>query len=197
MSWQDYLLFRQLPHTRQLRSYNAFASEPRILFSLKDIISSHNLDKKINKSILTVILENTDATVKFQHYEINSRKQLSAEKQQIPQMKFIWTSVLKFKTLFPVLQNFYELLSPGWGLFGLLFSFITLTFFFFLQDCGKGEIKPSPFFIFEKPEVSNQYIFQFNLGSTDWSCSSKLNKVQQNFKSSHSTTKNLKPVSTH
>lgn len=133
MSWQDYLLFRQLPHTRQLRSYNAFASEPRILFSLKDIISSHNLDKKINKSILTVILENTDATVKFQHYEINSRKQLSAEKQQIPQMKFIWTSVLKFKTLFPVLQNFYELLSPGWGLFGLLFSFITLTFFFFYR----------------------------------------------------------------
>lgn len=56
--------------------------------------------------------------------------------------------VLKFKTLFPVLQNFYERLALGWGLFGLLFSFITLGFF--LQDCGRGEIKPSPFFIFEK-----------------------------------------------
>lgn len=102
--------------------------------------------------------------------------------------------VLKFKTLFPVLQNFYERLALGWGLFGLLFSFITLGFFYRIVVEEKSS--HLHFSSLKKTEVSNQYIFQFNLGSTDWSCSSKLNKVQQNFKTSHSTTKNLKPFST-
>lgn len=95
--------------------------------------------------------------------------------------------VLKFKTLFPVLQNFYELLALGWGLFGLLFSFITLGFFY--RIVAEEKSSHLHFSSLKKTEVSNQYIFQFNLGSTDWSCSSKLNKVQQNFKTSHSTTK--------
>lgn len=105
--------------------------------------------------------------------------------------------VLKFKTLFPVLQNFYELLALGWGMLGLLFSFITLGFgFLFNRIVVEERSSHLHFSSLKKTEVSNQYIFQFNLVSTDWSCSSKLNKVQQNFKTSHSTTKNLKPVST-
>lgn len=48
---------------------------------------------------------------------------------------------------------------------------------FLLLDWGRGEKIPSylHFSSLKKTEESDQYIFQFSLCSTDWSCSSKLN----------------------
>lgn len=73
---------------------------------------------------------------------------------------------LKFKTLFLELQNFYELLSPGWGLFGLLFYFITFNFFFY-RIVVEEKSSHLHFSSLKKTEVSNQYIFQFHLGLND------------------------------
>lgn len=66
---------------------------------------------------------------------------------------------MKFKTLLPVLKKFSELLSLGWGLFGLLFSFITS---FFIRIMVEEKSSHLHFSSLKKPEVLNQYIFLFN-----------------------------------
>lgn len=92
MRWQKTIpsLVTVVKQQAAQNSYNAFASDPehfgitqRFFFSPKDDTNSSDQTylqflprlKKINKSMLTGILEYTDPTVKFQHYEINSRKQ--------------------------------------------------------------------------------------------------------------------------
>lgn len=64
----------------------------------------------------------------------SSTMRLIAENNNLPAQNHYFQAtktVLKIKTLLPELQNLYELLAPGWGLFGFLFSFITLGLFFF------------------------------------------------------------------
>lgn len=77
---------------------------------------------------------------------------LIAENNNLPAQNHYFQAtktVLKIKTLLPELQKLYELLAPGWGLFGFLFSLKTLGFFFLL-DWGRAEIKPPPFLISEE-----------------------------------------------
>jgi len=63
-------------------------------------------------------------------------------------------TVLKFKALLPVLQNFCELLAPGCGMFGFLFSSVVLGTFF--TELGQGRNQATSIFYLKLVHFSVQ-----------------------------------------
>lgn len=90
-----------------------------------------------------------------------------AENNNLPPQNhyFQAKTVLKFKALLPVLQNFYKCWHLGGACLEFYFFIFLGTFFYWIRVGVKSS--HLHFSSLKKTEESNQYIFQFSLGSSD------------------------------